>query len=68
MNSRPPIIAVIGGRKVDKALMNEAENVGRLIAEKRVVLACGGLQGIMEAASNIQNAATMKMVNGAARA
>jgi len=45
------LIAVIGGRKADKALKKEAEAVGRLIAEKGGILVCGGMHGIMEAAS-----------------
>lgn len=46
-----PIIAVIGRRKSDKSLLKEAEEVGRLIARKGLTLVCGGLQGVMEAAS-----------------
>lgn len=46
-----PIIAVIGGRKTEKSLLKEAEETGRLIAEKGAVLVCGGLGGVMEAAS-----------------
>jgi uncharacterized protein (TIGR00725 family) len=45
------IIAVIGGHKPEKSLLREAEEVGRLIAQKGAVLVCGGLGGIMEAAS-----------------
>jgi len=45
------IIAVIGGRKTEKALLLEAEEVGRLIAKSGAVLVCGGLGGVMEAAS-----------------
>jgi uncharacterized protein (TIGR00725 family) len=45
------IIAVIGGRKTEKSLLKEAEETGRLIAEKGAVLVCGGLGGVMEAAS-----------------
>jgi len=45
------VIAVIGGRRVEKRLLLEAENVGRLIAKKNVVLVCGGLGGVMEAVS-----------------
>ena len=44
-------IGVIGGRRVDKTLLNEAEKVGRLIAQKEIVLVCGGLSGVMEAVS-----------------
>ncbi len=46
-----PIIAVIGGRRVDKSLLREAEEVGQLIARKGLTLVCGGLRGVMEAAS-----------------
>ena len=42
-------IGVIGGRRVDKTLLNEAEKVGSLIAQKEIVLVCGGLSGVMEA-------------------
>jgi uncharacterized protein (TIGR00725 family) len=45
------IIAVIGGRKTEKALLSEAEEVGRLIARRGATLVCGGLGGVMEAAS-----------------
>ncbi|MHB8881423.1 MAG: TIGR00725 family protein [Thermodesulfovibrionales bacterium] len=46
-----PLIAVIGGRKADKKLLAEAEEVGRLIARKGGILVCGGLSGVMEASS-----------------
>jgi len=45
------VIAVIGGRKAGKALLEEAEEAGRLIAERGAVLISGGLNGVMEAAS-----------------
>ena len=45
------MIAVIGGRKADSTLKKEAEEVGRLVAKNGGVLVCGGLHGIMEAAS-----------------
>jgi uncharacterized protein (TIGR00725 family) len=45
------IIAVIGGRRIEKALLAEAEEVGRLIAKSGSILVCGGLGGVMEAAS-----------------
>jgi len=51
MQQKRHIIAVIGGRKVEKALLKEAEEVGRLIAQGGGVLVCGGLNGVMEAAS-----------------
>jgi uncharacterized protein (TIGR00725 family) len=46
-----PLIAVIGGRKVTRSLLVQAEEVGRLIALKGAILICGGLSGVMEAAS-----------------
>ncbi|MEW6418214.1 MAG: TIGR00725 family protein [Nitrospirota bacterium] len=45
------IIAVVGGRRTEKVLLLEAEEVGRLIAKKGATLVCGGLSGVMEAAS-----------------
>ncbi len=45
------LIAVIGGRRIEKALLAEAEEVGRLIAKSGAILVCGGLSGVMEAAS-----------------
>jgi len=49
--TRPPLIAVIGGRRVEKALLREAERVGGMVAQRGAVLLCGGLGGVMEAAS-----------------
>jgi uncharacterized protein (TIGR00725 family) len=46
-----PIIAVIGGRRTEKFLLRQAEEVGRLIAQRGATLVCGGLSGVMEAAS-----------------
>jgi uncharacterized protein (TIGR00725 family) len=45
------IIAVIGGRRTERILLKEAEEVGSLIAKKGAVLICGGLTGVMEAVS-----------------
>jgi uncharacterized protein (TIGR00725 family) len=45
------IIAVIGGRRTAKPLLREAAEVGRLIAQRGAILLCGGLGGVMEAAS-----------------
>jgi uncharacterized protein (TIGR00725 family) len=46
-----PVIAVIGGRRVDKFLLSQAREAGRLIAERGALLVTGGLGGVMEAAS-----------------
>jgi uncharacterized protein (TIGR00725 family) len=51
------VIAVIGGRKSDKALLKEAEDTGRLIAGRGAILISGGLDGVMEAASRGANSA-----------
>jgi uncharacterized protein (TIGR00725 family) len=45
------IIAVIGGRRARKAMLEEAEEAGRLIARSGAALLTGGLGGVMEAAS-----------------
>jgi uncharacterized protein (TIGR00725 family) len=45
------IIAVIGGKRVEKTLLLEAEEAGRLIARRGATLVCGGLGEVMEAAS-----------------
>lgn len=48
---RKKIIAVIGAGVADDATFKIAEEVGRFIARKGAVLICGGLSGVMEAAS-----------------
>jgi uncharacterized protein (TIGR00725 family) len=45
------IIAVIGGRRANKAALKDAELVGGLIAKSGAFLLTGGLGGVMEAAS-----------------
>ncbi len=51
MSMSRKLISVIGGRKVEKRLLREAEQVGRLIAGRDAVVVCGGLTGVMEAVS-----------------
>lgn len=52
MNLRKKIrIGVIGGARPDKESLHTAFKVGQLVAEKGGILVCGGLSGIMEAAS-----------------
>jgi uncharacterized protein (TIGR00725 family) len=48
---RPPQIAVIGKGTRDDELGPLAEEVGRRIGEAGAVLVCGGMSGVMEAAS-----------------
>lgn len=47
---RTPIIAVIGASECSPEQAAMAEEVGRLLAQRGVVLVCGGRGGIMEAA------------------
>jgi uncharacterized protein (TIGR00725 family) len=42
-------VAVIGGGQASSKELKLAEEVGRLLARKGVILVCGGLGGIMEA-------------------
>jgi len=50
-------IGVIGGAQADRASLEAAARVGRLIAEAEAVLVCGGLGGVMEAAARGAKAA-----------
>ncbi len=45
------IIGVIGAAVASPAGLRKAQQVGRLIAERGAVLVCGGLDGVMTAAS-----------------
>ena len=45
-----PYIAVIGPGRADQPQLDEAESVGRALAEAGAVVVCGGLGGVMEAA------------------
>lgn len=55
-------ISVIGGAECDEDTYRIAEEVGRLIAEKGAILVCGGLGGVMEAASKGAKEAGGKVV------
>jgi uncharacterized protein (TIGR00725 family) len=44
------LIAVIGGERPPPEALQQAEEVGRRIAEAGAVVVCGGLGGVMEAA------------------
>jgi uncharacterized protein (TIGR00725 family) len=54
---RPPMIAVIGAGECSGAVSEQAESVGRLLARGGARLVCGGLGGVMEAASRGAKAA-----------
>ncbi len=43
------VVGVIGGRQAGESLLQEAEKVGRLLAERDAIVVCGGLEGVMEA-------------------
>ncbi|MBM3319486.1 MAG: TIGR00725 family protein [Candidatus Eisenbacteria bacterium] len=44
-------VGVIGAGRCDAATAEKAERVGRLLARRGAVLVCGGMGGVMEAAS-----------------
>ena len=46
---RKIVISVIGGHKMNKETESLAREVGKIIASEGAVLACGGLDGVMEA-------------------
>jgi len=50
MINKTKFIAVIGGSQASLKEISLAEEVGRELAQKGVVLVCGGLGGVMEAA------------------
>ena len=43
------IISVIGGHSPPSRALLQAEQVGRLLAERDIIVVCGGLGGVMEA-------------------
>jgi uncharacterized protein (TIGR00725 family) len=44
-------VAVIGGSRPGRAALDQALEVGRLLAVEGAILVCGGLGGVMEAAA-----------------
>ena len=48
--TRTPVVGVVGERAAADELYEIAREVGRQIAERRGVVVCGGLTGVMEAA------------------
>lgn len=51
MDSRKPIIGVIGASQPTAGGLRVAEAIGREVAMRGAVLVCGGLGGVMEAAA-----------------
>ncbi len=50
-NSRKILISVIGGHEADSKVELLAHEIGAIIAKVDAILVCGGLDGVMEAAS-----------------
>jgi uncharacterized protein (TIGR00725 family) len=46
-----PYVAVVGSGTVTGGLYEQAQEVGRLVAERGGTIVCGGLSGVMEAAA-----------------
>ena len=51
MNNQKIIVSVIGGHRTDGEVEQIAHKVGECIAKVEAVLVCGGLDGVMKAAS-----------------
>jgi uncharacterized protein (TIGR00725 family) len=51
MKSQKVVIGVIGGCEVTQEILRQAYEVGKHVALNQAVLVCGGLGGVMEAAS-----------------
>ena len=51
MSERPAQISVVGGGTAEPEVLDQAEEVGRRVAEMGAVLVCGGMSGVMEAAA-----------------
>jgi len=51
MAAQKPVIGVIGARDTDEETLKAAHEVGARIAQNSATLVCGGLGGVMEAAS-----------------
>lgn len=47
----PPYVAVVGAGDASRWEIDQAEEIGRLLARSGAVLVCGGLGGVMDAAA-----------------
>lgn len=56
------LISVIGGHRASGEILREAEKVGAGLAERGLVVVCGGLDGVMEAVCRGAKAAGGKTV------
>jgi uncharacterized protein (TIGR00725 family) len=70
MTDKKICVAVIGGGQPTTTEVKEAEEVGRALARRGVVLICGGLGGVMEAAcrgADSENGVTVGILPGDSR-
>ena len=51
MRNQKITVSVIGGHDVDKEVEHVAQEIGSMIAKVGAILVCGGLSGVMKAAS-----------------
>ena len=61
------LIAVVGGTKASPENLRLAEEVGRELARRGVVLVCGGYEGVMEAAckgAKLEGGTTVGILSG----
>ncbi|MEE9376420.1 MAG: TIGR00725 family protein, partial [Candidatus Lokiarchaeia archaeon] len=43
------VVSVIGASEIDKEIEKKTIEIGRLLAQNKFIVACGGLSGVMEA-------------------
>ena len=43
------VVSVIGASEIDKDIEKKTFEIGRLLAQNKFIVACGGLSGVMEA-------------------
>ena len=70
MTDKKICVAVIGGGQPTAAEVKEADEVGRALARRGVILICGGLGGVMEAAcrgADSENGVTIGILPGDSR-
>ena len=70
MTDKKICVAVIGGGRPTSEEVKEAEEIGRELARQDVVLICGGLGGVMEAAcrgASAENGTTVGILPGDSR-
>ncbi|MFX1363916.1 MAG: TIGR00725 family protein [Promethearchaeota archaeon] len=59
------VISVIGASEIDKDTKKKAVEIGKLLAQNRYIVACGGLSGVMKAVckgAKIENGLTIGII------